>query len=63
MIQLHVWRLEPEWRKVKVKSQRGKTSNKGMAIDESPVHESKKMLGGHRVKSVLPSDMDNSSHA
>jgi hypothetical protein len=34
-----------------------------MVIDESPVHESKKMLGGHRVKSVLLSDMDTSSHA
>jgi len=42
-IQVKVWRIEPEW-------ETSKTTLPGVTIDESPVHESKKLLRGHRVK-------------
>ena len=58
VIQLEMWRIEPEWSSIE--SKKSKTE---MAIDESPIHESKKMLGVHRVKSVLLTDMDTSSYA
>ena len=55
LIETKVWRINPEW---KVDSK----PVPRITIDESPIHESKKMLGGHRIKSVIAVRMIGNSH-
>jgi hypothetical protein len=42
-IQVKVWRIKSDWETTNRPPQK-------ITVDESPIHESKKMLGGHRVK-------------
>jgi hypothetical protein len=55
LIETKVWRIKPEWEVDTREIPR-------VTIDESPIHESKKMLGGHRIKSVIAVRVTSNSH-